>query len=487
AADYRPLLAEHGILLDADERRETIRAQLAAAAAEVGGRPADDPALLDEVTNLVEQPTTFLGAFDESHLALPAPVLTTVMKKHQRYFPVLDEAGNLMPYFLGVRNGGTAHLDRVRAGNEGVVIARFADAAFFFKADTTRKLEDFLPRLDTLTFQEKLGSMLDKTRRLETLAPRIGEMVGLSPAERETVARAARLCKADLATQMVVEFTSLQGVMGYEYALRSGEPEAVALAIREHYLPAGAGDPLPATRPGLALSLANRLDSLAGLFAVGLAPSGSADPFALRRDALGLVQILLEKGIDFSVRKGLEEAAARMPVPVTGESLDETAAFVRRRLEGLLRERGFPFDVVAAVLAERGDNPALALAAATDLAEAVQQDWWQTTLDAYARCVRIVRPIAERHTLHPDLLREPAARALYRAWESVHARLTPATPLAGLIAALRDELVGPITTFFDEVLVMTDDETLRHNRLALLQNIRDLTAGYADFSHLQGF
>ncbi|MFQ5577269.1 MAG: glycine--tRNA ligase subunit beta, partial [Anaerolineae bacterium] len=235
AVAYRQTLAEGGILLDLDERRETIRAQLAAAAAEVGGRPADDPALLDEVTNLVEQPTAFLGAFDESHLAVPAPVLTTVMKKHQRYFPVLDEAGRLMPCFIGVRNGGTEHLDRVRAGNEGVVIARFADAEFFFKADTAKKLEDFLPRLDTLTFQEKLGSMLDKTGRLEALAPQIGRMLGLSSAELETLTRAARLCKADLATQMVVEFTGLQGVMGCEYALRSGEAEAVAVAIREHY------------------------------------------------------------------------------------------------------------------------------------------------------------------------------------------------------------------------------------------------------------
>ncbi len=487
AETYRQTLADHRIILDVDARREEIASQLKTIAAQVDGQPLDDAALLTEVTHLVEQPTAFLGKFDPAHLEIPAPVLVTVMKKHQRYFPVLDADGKLMPYFIGVRNGGSDHLDMVRAGNEGVLIARFADAAFFFKTDTEKPLEEFLPRLDTLTFQEKLGSMLDKTRRLETLAPQIAELLTLSAGDIKIVTRAAHLCKADLATQMVVELTSLQGQMGYEYARLSGEPEAVAVAIREHYLPAGAGDALPETSVGIALGLANRLDSLMGLAAVGLLPSGNKDPFALRRDALGLVTILLEKGIDFSVRMGLALAAKTQPVPVTAEMIDETAAFITRRLEGLLRERGFAADVVSAVLAERGDNPAGAFAAAEDLTAAIAAEDWESVLDAYARCVRLVRKLDGSYQLQPAALKEPAARALYAALQKARASLTPASRLSAVIDAIRRELVAPINTFFDEVLVMADDENVRANRLALLQAIRDLTKGYADFSELQGF
>lgn len=486
-ADYLPALQANRIILDVEARRAEIKAQISAAAATVNGVPLVDASLLEEVTNLVEQPTALIGSFDEAHLQIPAPVLVTVMKKHQRYFPVFSAEGNLLPCFVVVRNGGADHLDKVRAGNEGVLIARYADAEFFFKTDSAKSLADFLPRLDTLIFQKDLGSMLDKTHRLEALAPQIGAMLGLSTDDLATVSRAAQLCKADLATQMVVELTSLQGQMGYEYALRSGETPAVAVAIKEHYLPAGSGDALPQSKAGVALSLANRLDSLIGLSAVGLLPSGNKDPFALRREALGLVTILMEQGLNFSVRAGLEKAAAQQPVPVSAEVLAETAAFVTRRLEGLLRDRGLAHDVVNAVLAERGDNPALALAAAIDLTAAVAQPGWETVLNAYARCVRLVRNLDTRYTLQPAALAEPASQALYAACVAVRQALTPASSLSAVIEAIRQTLVGPINTFFDEVLVMVEDEAVRQNRLALLQDIRALTAGYADFSELQGF
>jgi glycyl-tRNA synthetase len=332
-------------------------------------------------------------------------------------------------------------------------------------------------------------------------------MLGLPDSDRETLKRAAHLCKADLAAQMVVEFTALQGIMGAEYARRSGESEAVATAIAEHYLPAGSGDALPETGPGLALGIANRLDSLAGLIGVGLAPTGSADPFALRREALGLVTILLEKGLDFSVRAGLEKAAALMPLDIKPEAIAEADAFVQRRLEGLLRERGYAHDVVQAVLAERGHNPALALAAAEDLTKAIRPTQvikldsmeseaeigepdiipWEELLDSYARCVRIVRNIDEHYELHPELFSEPAEKALYEAYLKVQSRLSGNATAADAIAAIRELLVDPITTFFDDVLVMVDDETIRNNRLALMQAIRDLTKGFADLSQLQGF
>ncbi len=488
AAAYCEVMAAHRILVDQEARRANIRQQLEAVAAGVGGQVPADPALLEEVTHLVEQPTAFLGSFEAKYLDLPQPVLITAMKKHQRYFPVVGADGKLLPHFIAVRNGGSDHLDIVRQGNEGVLRARYADADFFFKADTSKKLADFLPRLDTLTFQEQLGSMLDKSKRLETLAPQIGERLLLTAAEIKTAERAARLCKADLATQMVVEFTSLQGIMGYEYAKISGEPEAVAAAIVEHYYPHA---PLPGdrlSRPGLALNLANRLDSLCGLFAVGKAPTASADPFALRRDAVSLVTILLETQTDFSLTTGLKLAAALLPVVVSPEALADTADFIRRRLEGVLKEEhNLPHDIVQAVLVERGDNPWLALQAARDLAAAVAQPDWQDTLNAFARCVRIVRPIEERYTVRPGDFTEPAERKLYTALQQVRASLTPASAMAAVIKAIRAQLVRPINEFFDGVLVMAEDEAVRQNRLALLQDIRALTSGYADFSQLQGF
>jgi glycyl-tRNA synthetase len=496
AGDYFSTLIGQGIITDFDERQIAIQEQIQSLAAEVGGVVPDDAALLDEVTNLVEQPTALRGEFDPAYLSLPAPVLITVMKKHQRYFPVVGSPDSsspdtLLPYFIAVRNGGTQHLDVVRRGNEGVLRARYADADFFFKADTEQPLESFLPRLDTLMFQEQLGSMLDKTRRLERLAPAIGEELGLSTLEMETTRRAAHLCKADLATQMVVELTSLQGVMGREYALRSGEPETVAGAIYEHYLPRFAGDRIPTTRPGLVLGLANRLGSLTGLFAVGLAPTGSADPFGLRRDALGLVTALIETETDYSVAGGLATAAHLLPerVKVDRESMRASLDFVKRRLERVLRERGLRHDVVRAALAERGDNPYRCLEAAQDLQGWVVRDDWEPLLIAYARCKRIVRPILDEvrgYQVDPGAFVEEASRHLWSAYQGATAGLGPDRDVNGVMLALQ-QLTDPINAFFDKVLVMADDEALRRNRLALVYAIATIPDGVVDLSQVMGF
>ena len=493
AAAYLETMHEHQIMVDHRQRRAEIEKQLATIAAEVGGAIPEDPDLLKEVTHLVEQPTAFVGKFEEKYLALPEPVLVTVMRKHQRYFPVVQGKNSgdkpaLMPHFVGVRNGGTVNLDIVRRGNEGVLRARYADADFFFKVDTAQRLETFLPRLGTLMFQEQLGSMLDKSKRLEKLAVQIGEHLRFASADLETVARAAYLSKADLATNMVVEFTNLQGVMGYEYAKISGEAVPVAAAIVEHYYPQA---PLPndtLSQPGLALNLANRLDSLCGLFAVGKAPTGSADPFALRRDALSIVTVLLETETDFDVLQGLKLAAPLLPVEVSGQALSETIEFVQRRLEGVLRETyHLPYDVVQAVLAERGNNPWPALSAATELATAIERVDWEETLNAYARCVRIVRNIDERYTVQPANFSEAAEKTLHEAYLQAQETLAAGSSLAMVLDTLREGLVSPITTFFDKVMVMDEDQATRQNRLALLQDIRDLTKGYADLSKLQGF
>jgi glycyl-tRNA synthetase len=487
AGDYLSTMAQYDVVVDTAERRELVRAQAGALAASVGGRIPEDPALLDEVTNLVEHPTALVGRFEPEYLALPRDVLVTVMKKHQRYFPVVDPDGDdLKPYFVTVRNGDDQHLDVVREGNEDVIRARFADAKFFFENDTGQSLESFLPRLDTLTFQERLGSMLDKSRRLEKLVLATGDALALDPDQQAVASRAAHLCKADLATQLVIELTSLQGLMGCEYARLSGEEDAVAEAIFEHHLPRSAGDILPQTRPSLALSLADRLDSLVGLFAVGLAPTGSADPYQLRRGALGLVQILIGREIPLPLRSLLAEAAALMPVPVPEEALDAVASFVAERLRGLLRDRAFRYDVVDAVLAERGDDPYSAYRAAAQLAAWVERDDWQDLLNAYGRCIRIVRSLDTRFEYKPGIDPEAASVALREAYEGASAQITAESDVDRLFTALHP-MIPAINAFFDDVLVMHEDRALQDSRLGLLQNIWELSRGVVDVTRLEGF
>ena len=488
AEDYLPLLTQHHIVADPEERWAIIVKQATRLAQSVGGRIPDDPALLNQVTNLVEQPTALLGHFDEEYLKLPADVLVAVMKKHQRYFPIYQST-NLLPYFIAVRNGGDEHLDIVRRGNEQVIRARFADADFFYCEDIKKPLEKFLPRLGTLTFQKRLGSMLDKTRRLEQLTPRLAEMVGLSDGETKAALRAAHLCKADLATQMVVEMTSLQGVMGREYALKSGEPPAVAEAIFEHYLPRSAGDASPRTRPGLVVGLANRFDSLAGLFAVGLAPTGSSDPYHLRRDALGLVQNLIAHQVPFSVREGLALAARLLPVGVSEDALAAALDFVVERLRGVLREQGFRYDVVDSVLAARGDDPFRAHQAVVELGHWVARDDWSLILDNYARCVRITRDLPERFPLRPARFVQPAEEELYAAYREARAQVTPQSTVDEFLTAFLP-LVDVIDRYFAResgVLVMAEEQALRENRLAQLQHISALAGGIVDLSRLEGF
>jgi len=491
AAEYWDVMAENQIVVSVDARRELIRERAAALAAEVGGAIPKDPDLLDEVTNLVELPTPLLGTFEEEYLDLPSEILVSVMKKHQRYFPVIgapgnERAGQLLPHFIAVRNGDQENLPIVRLGNEDVIRARFADSKFFFQNDVRNHLGHYVERLGTLTFQEQLGSMLDKVRRLERLAPCLGEMLHLSPAELMTVQRAANLCKADLATRMVIEMTSLQGIMGREYARRSGEPKAVAQAIYEHHLPRFAGDALPESLPGISIGLADRLDSLVGLFAVGLAPTGTKDPFALRRAALGIVQILLDRRLRFDLRAAIRQTAHLLPVTADQEVQAQVLDYISQRLRGVLLERGLRYDVVDAALAERGHDPYWAARAAYRLNDWVQRPDWHEVLTAYARCVRIVRGQATRFPVHPDRFVEPASSALYQALQQARAGLSQPPGVNKVLEAIRT-LVSAINVFFDEVLVMDPDPTLRENRLGLLQEIASLTAGVADLSLLEGF
>ncbi len=486
AEAYFAALTAQGIILDHAARRAAIAAQVRQHMQAAGGDPQRlDEGLLDEVTALVEAPTALTGTFDADHLRLPPEVLISVMKKHQRYFPVLNAQGKLLPVFIAVRNGDEQGLDVVADGNEQVIRARFADADFFIRQDLQHKLPDLLPRLGTLTFQKKLGSMLDKTHRLEQVVERLIPALGLSAADAAAARRAAALCKADLVSHMVIEMTSVQGVMGRYYALAAGEPEPVAQAIYEHYLPRYAGDTLPQGRAGLAVGLADRLDSLAGLFAAGLAPSGTKDPFAQRRAALGLVGALIGLDLDFDLRAGLEAAAAALPIPATPESQAACLEFIQGRLQSLLLEQGNRYDIVAAVMAVQGNNPAGAVRAIGALAERASRPDWNTILPAYARCVRITRD-QPRATATLAACAEPVERELLTAVQAAGAAARRPGSVADFFTAF-EPLIPLINRFFDTVLVMAEDPAVRANRLGLLQRIAALAEGVADFSKLEGF
>lgn len=485
ASDYFQALEEQGIILDIDERRERIWEQITALAQEAGGEIPEDADLLREVTNLVEKPAALRGSFDEEYLDLPPQVLIAVMKKHQRYFPVAAEDG-LLPYFVAVRNGGYEHIDEVRRGNEAVIRARFADAAYFIQQDLARPLSEYVPRLSTLTFQTELGSMLDKMERLQRLVPRLAPALGLSSEERKVASAAARLCRADLVTHMVVEMTSLQGEMGRYYARQSGETPEVAQAIFESYLPRQGGDQLPQSRAGLAVAVADRLDTLVGLFAVGLQPSGAKDPFALRRTAIGLVQILVEAGQRFDLRDGLSEAASGLPIEVPVGVLEGCLEFVAARQRALLLVEEHRYDAVGAVLAEQGNDPTGADQAVKELEVWIARPDWDRILQAYARCARITREVGELPSPDPDRIIEKETHRLYQALQ--RAQEAPRSPgsVQDLLTAF-EPMIPAISSFFDEVLVMDEDPLLRQNRLALLRQVVSLADGVVDLSQLEGF
>jgi len=407
-----------------------------------------------------------------------------VMKKHQRYFPVQKD-GKLLPYFITVRNGDDQHLELIARGNENVIRARFADAAFFVEDDLKKPLEDFLPELDTMTFQADLGSMLDKTKRMVKLVDGVADQLKLSADEKKTAKRAAEISKADLATSMVVEITSLQGVIGQQYAIKSGESEEVAQAIYEHYLPRFTADEVPRTKPGIAIGIADILDSLSGLFAVGLAPSGSKDPFALRRLALRLILILQANNLDFDIRYGLEKAGKYLPVKPSAESQSDCFEFVVERLRNMYLRHHY-YDVVNAVLEAQGHNPTSAQEAIMKLGEWVKKPQWHEILPEYSRCVRITRDQTKQFKVDPKLFTEDTEQELFKALEKAEAAERKEGSVDDFLNAFTP-MIPSIKKFFDDVLVMVEDEKVQENRLGLLQHIAALADGVADMSRLEGF
>ena len=466
--------------------RFKIREQLQALAEEHSVVIPDDDQLFREVENLVETPTAFIGNYDAKYLELPRDVLETVMRKHQRYFVVEDANGQLLNKFIGVRNGGKEHLHKVICGNEQVLRARFDDAHFFFSQDIKKRLSDYFPRLETLTFQAVLGSMRDKNDRVASTVGDLGKLLSLADSDIAIAREAAGLSKADLATSMVVEMTSLQGIMGREYALREGIDSSIATAIREHWLPAGLEDSLPTTNAGTLLAITDKLDSLVGLLAVGLAPKPTSDPYGLRRIALGILRILIDKQISLDVRPLIDTVASNQPVSIGLTQKQRVADFLRGRLDHLLTDTiHFPKDVVNAVLMEQSHNPFRAVQGVDQLATWVKKANWESILDSFARCVRITRS-EQPMQVNPDLFSLPEEKTLYAACLLLSSQVNESSNIGGFLSAF-ECLTPAVTAFFDNVLVHTDDLALRNNRIALLQRIAAMQNGKADLSELENF
>ncbi len=539
---YERTLRQRGhVLADFAARRERIRAEVTAAAAEAHGRALITGALLEEVTALVEWPVAVTGRFEERFLSLPREVLISTLEDHQRYFPVEDAHGRLLPAFIAVSNIESREPATVRAGNERVVRPRLADAAFFWEQDRRQPLAARRAGLDAVTFQAKLGSLGDKTRRVGALAAEIAVAAGGS---REHALRAAQLCKCDLLTAMVGEFPELQGIMGTYYAQADGEPHEVAAAIREHYLPRAAGDQLPATRAGLALAIADKLDTLAAIFAIGEKPTGTKDPFGLRRAALGVQRILIEKALDLDLRRYIDQAlsgvradierrratatptTAAAPTPAAspaspaapsaraapGQSpaiaaagpadatADDIYDFLMERLRAYyLDNAGAPplpgqaavtTEMFDAVLAARPASPLDFDARLKALSTFLELPESASLTAANKRIANILRKANMTPPPEVDVLRlrESAEVRLFdsmRALRDAVAAATAQHEYAGALGRLA-QLRPAVDAFFDQVLVMDENPQLRANRLSLLAQLQGLFAGVADLSRLPG-
>ncbi|MEU6035037.1 glycine--tRNA ligase [Actinomadura sp. NPDC047616] len=488
AAALPETLRAHGIEPDPARRRERIVEEAQALAAREAGGAVDaagEQPLIEEIVHLVEEPVAILGSFDPAYLELPQEILTTVMRKHQRYLPVRRRDGSLAPHFVAVANGACDHA-AVRAGNEAVLRARFEDAAFFFRHDLRATPEEIGRGLDRLTFADRLGSMADRAARIRAIAADLAGLLGgdLTASEAAALRRAGELAKFDLASSMVIELSSLAGTMAREYARRAGEDEAVARALYEMELPRSAGDEPPSSVAGALLAAADRLDLLAGLFAVGSAPTGSSDPFGLRRAALGLTAILraVPRLAPVTVRDGLEIAARHQPVEVTAEALAETERFVARRLEQALLDDGHPVRVVRAVLPHAG-SPAYAERAAADLAGLLRTERFDRLVTALQRVLRII-PEDTAAGYDPELFTEPAEHRLEEAFTRVRAGLAGRTPTLPEFTDAALPLAAPVDAYFDDVMVMAKDPAVRANRLGLLAAVRDLVAPVLDWREI---
>ena len=482
--EYEAKLKENFVILDDEQRKALILEQCKAVADSLGGTLMMDEDLLEEVNYIVEYPTAFYGEFDESYLSLPKEAIITPMKEHQRYFPVLDEDGKLLNKFITVRNGDSYAIDNVKRGNEKVLDARLSDALFFYHEDTKKPLEAYVERLDTIVFQQKLGTILDKTKRIQNLSEKIAKALALTLPNLD---RAAYLLKADLTTAMVFEFTELQGIMGRYYANLSNEPSEVAEAIYEHYLPRFAGDELPSTNEGIILALSDRLDSVAGFFAIGIQPTGSQDPYALRRQALGILNIMMEKKLNVRLFDLLDLALENFDF----EDMDKQSvksdlmSFFELRLKNLFTDMGIRYDVVDAIINIEDSNPFDLLIRAKDLDAWVKNNSVTEALQTFSRISNISKE-AIAGKVDEALFAHDSEAKLNTAYNSIKAEVEAMLARREYVKALEllISIKDSVDAFFDSVMIMDENMDIRANRLAMLSNIRTTMESVADLSKI---
>lgn len=482
AEDYEAACEKAYIIVDPERRRAMICEQITETAKACGGTAEITPDLLEEVLYLVEYPTALSGSFEEKYLALPAEAVITPMRDHQRYFPVKAADGSLLPAFITVRNGGKAHLDVVAHGNERVLRARLADAQFFFDEDRKKSLAEHREKLKTVVFQRGLGSMYEKTERLMALTTAIVEEMAAGDADDAALAdarRAAELSKADLVTGMVTEFTELQGIMGREYALLDGESPAVARAIDEQYMPRFAGDELPQTPLGVALSVADKIDNIVGTFSQGRIPTGSQDPFGLRRQALGLVLMLIEQESTMLLSDLVDEACDLYDLEEFRDKMQVYVAdFIRLRLKNVLSERGVRYDVQEAVLGDV-DLVADVPVRAAYVERLLASEGGEALVQSFVRVGNIARSVTGG-TVDPALFKAEEEGALLSAYQAA-----AAARAEGEDTLPAEQALGrAIDTFFDAVMVMDKDARVKENRLSLLKMIDDDLLETADYSKI---
>ncbi|HLR21874.1 MAG TPA: glycine--tRNA ligase subunit beta [Tissierellaceae bacterium] len=488
--EYMGKLEENYVILDQEKRKKIIEYSSERLAKETGGKLDHDEELLDEVTNLVEYPTPIIGRIKKEYLNLPKDVVTTTMKEHLRYFPVLDDKDRLSSYFITVRNGNDEYIDNVIKGNEKVLDARLADARFFFQEDISKPLEDYVESLKRIIFQEKLGTLYDKSMRIQKLSYRIADNLGVRDETKRNLERASYLSKADLTTKLVMEFTELQGKMGMKYAEESGENEVVALSIAEQYLPRYAGDDLPSTTAGFILSVADKLDSITGLFAVGIQPTGSQDRFGLRRNALGIINIILDKKINISLKE-LIDFSLYIYVDEQGlafnynEIEDEIMDFFMRRIKNMFSDKGIRYDIIDAVVHRDIDDIYDMKIRANKLSEWLDREDSSEALTAFNRVAKLGKD-AEDNEVSRDLLTEDEEIRLYNSFNNIEDEVIEYIEQKEYDEALKllASLKEPIDRFFDEVMVMVEDEEIKNNRLGLLKKIYNIMMKICDLSKI---
>lgn len=486
--EYFSTLADQYVMVDQEVRRNVIRKQVQKIAIAQGGTATIDEDLLEEVVYLVEYPTALQGRFEEMYLSLPPEAIITPMREHQRYFPVVSEDGKLLPVFITVRNGGAEHLDIVRHGNERVLKARLADARFFYEEDKKIKLIDRLDKLKTIVFQEGLGTLYDKTMRIKSLSVAIAAAIGAEESLQPVIERSATLAKADLVTGMVCEFTELQGTMGREYAILNGEQPEVAEAIFEHYLPRFAGDILPASHVGQVISIADKLDNIVATFSRGLVPTGSQDPYALRRQALGIVNILIDGRHHVALSALLLKTMELLGIHETllqEKLLKDIQEFFRLRVKNILTDEKIRYDIIDAVMAVGTDNIYDTWLRAKAMESESSGDGMQKAVQAFTRISNLMKHAAVE-VIDESLFTVDAERRLYEEYKIAHQKADSMIADKNYrgVLGIMVHMAQPIDVFFGEVMVMAEDISVRNNRLALLKAITDLTAGIIDISKI---